>query len=143
MIDYGKRTVLGVHVDAVDVEAAVERIAFFARRRRSYAVTALAVHGVVEATKDPHLRAALRDFDLVVPDGQPVRWALNLLHSLDLPEKVPGPTIVDRLLEIAAAERIPALLASWYDVPLPAAVAASARDTRERAAGGASVRGHS
>jgi exopolysaccharide biosynthesis WecB/TagA/CpsF family protein len=104
MIDYGKRDVLGVNVDATDLECAVERIAYFARLRRPFLVTALAVHGLIEATRDPHLHDELADFDLVLPDGQPVRWALNLLHELDLPEKVPGPTVVDRLLEVAAEE---------------------------------------
>jgi N-acetylglucosaminyldiphosphoundecaprenol N-acetyl-beta-D-mannosaminyltransferase len=102
MIDYGKRDVLGVNVDATDINTAVERIAYFARLRRPYLVTALAVHGLVEATRNPVLHDELADFDLVLPDGQPVRWALNLLHGLDLAEKVPGPTVVDRLLEIAA-----------------------------------------
>jgi exopolysaccharide biosynthesis WecB/TagA/CpsF family protein len=104
MIDYGKRDVLGVPVDATDIDGAVERIAYFARLRRPYRVTALAVHGLVEATRNPVLHDDLSDFDLVLPDGQPVRWALNLLHGLDLLEKVPGPTVVDRLLEVAAAE---------------------------------------
>jgi len=104
MIDYGKRDVLGVHVDALDLDCAVDRIAQFARQQRPMSVTALAVHGLIVATQDPDLRAALNDFDLVLPDGQPVRWALDLLHRLDLPDKVPGPTVVNRLLEIAAAE---------------------------------------
>jgi exopolysaccharide biosynthesis WecB/TagA/CpsF family protein len=104
VIDYGKRNVLGVHLDATDIEAAVQRIAYYARLRRPCAVTALAVHGTIEATRDAELRAMLDDFDLVLPDGQPVRWALNVLHGLDLPDKVPGPTVVDRLLDIAADE---------------------------------------
>ncbi len=104
MIDYGKRDVLGVHLDATDVDTAVARIAYYARHRRPCTVTALAVHGTIEATRDEALRAMLADFDLVLPDGQPVRWALNLLYGLDLPEKVPGPTVVDRLLETAVDE---------------------------------------
>ncbi len=104
MIDYGKRNLLGVAFDAVDVESAVSRIGYFARLRRPLSVTALAVHGTVEAERDPGLAAALNDFDLVLPDGQAGRWALNSLYGLDLPEKVPGPTVVDRLLELAATE---------------------------------------
>ena len=77
MIDYGPHDVFGVSIDAVDLEAAVERIMFFADQRHAYKVSALAVHGIVEASRDPRLRSALNDFDLVLPDGQPVRWALN------------------------------------------------------------------
>jgi exopolysaccharide biosynthesis WecB/TagA/CpsF family protein len=102
VIDYGSRDVLGVAIDAVDLEAAVERISFFAEQRRSYRVSALAVHGIIEAGRDPRLRAALNDFDLVLPDGQAVRWAVNALYGLDLPDKVPGPSTVDVLLGRAA-----------------------------------------
>ena len=107
MIDYGKRDVLGVDVDALDLASAIERIVYFAERRLPYVVSALAVHGVIESTRDPILRAALNRFDLVLPDGQPVRWALNLLYGLDLPDKVPGPTVVDGLLERAALDALP------------------------------------
>src|SRR6478735_5255298 len=101
VIDYGAHDVFGVSIDAVDHEAAVERILFFADLRQAYKVSALAVHGIVEASRDARLRSALNDFDLVLPDGQPVRWALNALYGLDLPDKVPGPSVVDTLLERA------------------------------------------
>jgi N-acetylglucosaminyldiphosphoundecaprenol N-acetyl-beta-D-mannosaminyltransferase len=103
-MDRGKRDVLGVLVDGVDMAGAVERVLDSARLRQPGAVTALAVHGIVEANHDPRLRVALNNFDLVLPDGQPVRWALNLLYGLDLPDKVPGPSLVDELLTRAADE---------------------------------------
>lgn len=102
MIDYGKRNLLGVHIDALDLEAALERIVFAAVQHQPYAVSALAVHGVVESHRDPHLRAALDDFEVVLPDGQPVRWALNTIYGLDLPDKVPGPTVTEALLDWSA-----------------------------------------
>jgi exopolysaccharide biosynthesis WecB/TagA/CpsF family protein len=104
MIDHGKKDVLGVLVDALDMEQAVDRVAGAARRRQACSVTALAVHGIVEAGHDARLRSALNDFDVVLPDGQPVRWALNLLYGLDLPDKVPGPSLVEHLLVRAADE---------------------------------------
>jgi exopolysaccharide biosynthesis WecB/TagA/CpsF family protein len=104
MIDYGKRSVLDVRVDAVDLECALDRIMFHARRRRPFSVSALAVHGVVEAHRSPELRDAINEFDLVLPDGEPVRRAINSFYGLDLPFKVAGPTLVDRLLELCAKE---------------------------------------
>ena len=62
-------------------QAAVHRVLEAARRGKPYRVTALAVHGVMVGTRDIPFRRRLNDFDLVVPDGQPVRWALNLLHT--------------------------------------------------------------
>ncbi|HMK96821.1 MAG TPA: WecB/TagA/CpsF family glycosyltransferase [Acidimicrobiales bacterium] len=104
MIDYGKKDVLGVLIDAVDMGQAVERVTTAALLRQPYAVSALAVHGVVEASRDPALKAALNNFHCVLPDGQPVRWALNRLYKLDVPDKVPGPSLVEELLRWAAEE---------------------------------------
>ena len=41
------------------------------------AVSALAVHGLVTGALDREQKFRLNRFDLLVPDGQPVRWVLN------------------------------------------------------------------
>ena len=104
MIDKGKQNILGVGVDAVDYEAAVARIIAAARDRRSMAVTALAVHGVMTGVLDATQRYRLNHLDMVVPDGQPVRWALNRLYNAQLPDRVYGPTLTLKLCEQAARE---------------------------------------
>jgi exopolysaccharide biosynthesis WecB/TagA/CpsF family protein len=104
MIDKGKQNVLGVCVDAVDYEAAVARIIEAARERRGLAVSALAVHGVMTGVLDPIQRYRLNHLDLVVPDGQPVRWAMNMLYHTHLPDRVYGPTLMLKLCERAARE---------------------------------------
>jgi exopolysaccharide biosynthesis WecB/TagA/CpsF family protein len=110
MIFKGKRNVLGVLVDVVDYEAATERVLAAARERRPMALTALAVHGVMTGVLDPPHNARLNSFDLVTPDGQPVRWALNLLHRAALTERVYGPTLTLKVLERCAAEGLPVYL---------------------------------
>lgn len=107
MIEAGKRNVVGVMVDAVDYEAAVERIIGAAHERRPMSVSALAVHGVMTGVLDPAHRYRLNHLDLVVPDGQPVRWALNSLHKTRLADRVYGPTLTLKLCERAAAESLP------------------------------------
>jgi exopolysaccharide biosynthesis WecB/TagA/CpsF family protein len=102
MIDLGKKSVLGVMVDAVDYEAAVERIITAAIERRPYAVSALAVHGVMTGVDDPEHLYRLNQFDLVTPDGQPVRWALNLLHGTKLVDRVYGPLLTLKVCAKAA-----------------------------------------
>jgi hypothetical protein len=89
-VDAGKRNVLGVLVDALDYDAATEKVVVAARQRRPLALTALAVHGVMTGVGDPPHNARLNAFDVVVPDGQPVRWALNLLHGTKLRDWVSG-----------------------------------------------------
>ena len=110
MIDRGKRNVLGVLVDVVDYDAATARIMDAARDRRPYAVTALAVHGVMTGVLDPAHNRRLNAFDLVTPDGQPVRFALNLLHDAALTDRVYGPTLTLKVVEQAAAEGLPIYL---------------------------------
>jgi exopolysaccharide biosynthesis WecB/TagA/CpsF family protein len=97
MIDRGRAPVLGVPIDACDLEAAATRVVDAAREGRPLGVACLAVHGVMTAVGDAAYRARLADLELTVPDGQPVRWALNRLHRKGLAERVYGP---DLMLEV-------------------------------------------
>jgi N-acetylglucosaminyldiphosphoundecaprenol N-acetyl-beta-D-mannosaminyltransferase len=109
-VDQGKRNVLGVLVDLTDYADASARIIEAARERQNFAVTALAVHGVMTGVQDPAHNRRLNSFDLVTPDGQPVRWALNLLHGAALTDRVYGPTLTLEVLARAAAEGLPVYL---------------------------------
>jgi N-acetylglucosaminyldiphosphoundecaprenol N-acetyl-beta-D-mannosaminyltransferase len=106
MIDKGKKSVLGILIDAVDYEAALERIFNAASGKRAYAVSALAVHGVMTGFESEEHKYRLNSFDLIVPDGQPVRWALNLMYKSGLEQRVYGPELTLRTLERAARERL-------------------------------------
>jgi N-acetylglucosaminyldiphosphoundecaprenol N-acetyl-beta-D-mannosaminyltransferase len=105
-----KRNVLGVLVDAVDRGAAVDAIIDAAHGRCGMSVSALAVHGVMTGVLDPEQRYRLNHLDLVVPDGQPVRWALNILHGAGLPDRVYGPALMLAVCEQAARENLPVYL---------------------------------
>ncbi len=98
---------LGVKVDVVDYQAAVARVLEAAHARRPLGVSALAVHGVMTGALSKAHRYRLNNLDLVVPDGQPVRWALNLLHGAGLDDRVYGPTLTLKVCEAAARERLP------------------------------------
>jgi exopolysaccharide biosynthesis WecB/TagA/CpsF family protein len=104
MINMGKYNLIGIQIDAVDYEAAVDKIIRSAHAQQSLTVSALAVHGVMTGVLDPIHGSRLNHLDLVAPDGQPVRWALNLLHKTQLPDRVYGPTLTLRVCERAAAE---------------------------------------
>src|SRR3954469_1805423 len=105
-----KRNVLGVLVDATNYAAATDAVVAAAHDRRPLALTALAVHGVMTGVLDPAHNARLNSFDLVTPDGQPVRWALNLLHRAGLTDRVYGPTLTLKVLERCAAAGLPVYL---------------------------------
>ena len=107
MLNLGKRNILGVLIDAVDYEAAVGLILRAARERRPAAISALAVHGLMTGVMDREQRFRLNQFDLLVPDGQAVRWVLNGLYGTALPDRVYGPKLTLKVCQQAAEERLP------------------------------------
>ncbi len=115
MIDLGKHNVLGIGVNAIDYESAVARVIRCGQARQPMAVTALAVHGVMTGVADREHRYRLNRFDLICPDGQPVRWALNLLHGCGLTDRVYGPTLTLRLCAAAEADAVPVFLFGTTD----------------------------
>jgi exopolysaccharide biosynthesis WecB/TagA/CpsF family protein len=113
-----KRSVLGVLVDPTTYAEATDAVIAAAREGRPFAVTALAVHGVMTGVQDRAHGARLNAFDLVTPDGQPVRWALNSLYDAGLSDRVYGPTLTLRVLQRAAAEGLPVYLYGSTDETL-------------------------
>ncbi|MEG4806797.1 WecB/TagA/CpsF family glycosyltransferase [Microcoleus sp. F8-D3] len=110
MIDKGKKNVLGILVNAVNYEAAVSKIIAAASAGQPMSVSALAVHGVMTGVLDSTHRYRINHIDLVLPDGQPVRWALNWLYHTELPDRVCGPNAMLQICERAAEEGLPIYL---------------------------------
>lgn len=106
MLDYGKHNLLGVQINAVDYEAVIEAIMCAAHERRPLGVAALAVHGVMTGVLDREHCYRLNQLEWVVPDGQPVRWGLKLVHGVSLPDRVYGPTLTLKLCERLAADEL-------------------------------------
>lgn len=106
MVALEKRPILGVQITAADYALAVQAILESAKRRTPLAATALAVHGVMTGVSDPVHRRRLNGIDLVLPDGQPVRWALRWIHGVGLSDRVYGPNLTLKVIEAAAAEQL-------------------------------------
>ena len=99
MINLGKYSILGVNVNAVDYDYAVSTITEAAKNRQPCSVSALAVHGVMTGFLDGTHARRLNGLDLVVPDGQPVRWALSGIYKKQLPDRVYGPNLTLKVAE--------------------------------------------
>ena len=99
-------SVMGVPVSSTTYSEAVERLMTAATMRQPALATAFAVHGVVEASRDQEFLREIETFELVVPDGQPVRYALNLLYHAHLSDRVYGPTLMLKLCEAAAKQNL-------------------------------------
>jgi len=106
MIDLGKFNLLGVKINAVDYEAATAKIVDAAKNRKPLGVSALAVHGVMTGVMDDVHRHRLNSLELIVPDGQPVRWALNWIHKTGLKDRVYGPNLMLETCRAAAENGI-------------------------------------
>jgi exopolysaccharide biosynthesis WecB/TagA/CpsF family protein len=98
----GKLDLFGLGISPTSYDEAVELIVGAAESRASAIVACQAVHAVVTACGDPTLKARVNSFELVTPDGQPVRWALNWLHGSGLTDRVYGPELMLRLCREAS-----------------------------------------
>jgi len=131
--------VLGIPVALTDYEGAIAWIdAHVESRERAY-VTAAAVHLVMSARNDAEARAATLGAGLIVPDGQPLVWALRLLgHHLDA--RVYGPDLMAAYCQRAAATGVTMYL---YGGRSPEALALLTRRLLERFPGLRIVGGYS
>lgn len=93
--------VLGVPLALTDYERTMDWMdATIARRGKGYICVA-ATHTVVATQDDPELKAAVMGASMVVPDGQPVVWAMNALGS-NLSHRVYGPDLMAKFCERSA-----------------------------------------
>jgi len=118
MIDRGRHNLLGIMINAVDYEAATSMIMHAAKDRRPFATSALAVHGVMTGYLDREHRYRLNRLQLVTPDGQPVRWALNWIHRVKLTDRVYGPNLTLEVCRKASEHGLPIFLYGSRDETL-------------------------
>ncbi len=98
--------IFGVEVTATTYEEAINSIMAAAQKREAAAIDFMPVHGLVLASEDQNFRSATTKFDMICPDGQPVRWALNFFHKTNLSEPVCGPVTTLKICERAAKEGV-------------------------------------
>jgi N-acetylglucosaminyldiphosphoundecaprenol N-acetyl-beta-D-mannosaminyltransferase len=99
-------SIIGLPVAATTYAGAVAWILERALAGGVYAVEAANTHVAALARTDPEFGAAMREFDLICPDGMPLVWALNskLGSSERLTDRVYGPTL---MLETLRATDLP------------------------------------
>jgi len=105
-----KRELFGVGVSVTNYEQAVDAAMEAAAAGRGGVATFLAVHGIVTAATDPEFRRHVNRCQIVAPDGQPVRWALNFFHGAGLADRVYGPEIMRRVCRRCAEQGLSVLL---------------------------------
>jgi N-acetylglucosaminyldiphosphoundecaprenol N-acetyl-beta-D-mannosaminyltransferase len=102
--------IAGILVSSVTYESATRAVVAAASAGRSAVIAATSVHGLTLGVRDPAFGRQLNTFEMLTPDGQPVRWGLNLLHGLGLQRRVYGPQLMLDVCVAAARERLPIYL---------------------------------
>jgi N-acetylglucosaminyldiphosphoundecaprenol N-acetyl-beta-D-mannosaminyltransferase len=93
--------VLGVPLALTDYERTMDWMDATIQQRGKGYICVAATHTVVATQDDPELRAAVCNASLVVPDGQPVVWAMNALGN-NLTNRVYGPDLMAKYCERSA-----------------------------------------
>jgi N-acetylglucosaminyldiphosphoundecaprenol N-acetyl-beta-D-mannosaminyltransferase len=88
--------VLGVDVDVVNMEEALEEIAALLQRSRKGYVCVAGVHGIMEAQRNPYLLEVYSHSAMTIPDGMPLAWVGRIQGHTGM-QRVTGP---DLMLEV-------------------------------------------
>lgn len=92
--------VLGTQVACATYDSALESVKALAKAGRPTAVCPANTHIVAEARHDPAFGETIAKFDLVLPDGMPIVWALNA-RGARLRDRVYGPYLMRHVIENA------------------------------------------
>jgi len=96
-----KKQLFTVNYSITNYNEASDIILEKALSHTSFGVTALAVHGLIETVKSESFKNIVNSLDMIVPDGQPLKWALNSFYKLGLKDRVAGPILTRYVLEKA------------------------------------------
>lgn len=96
----------GMRVSATNYDEIVRCCIACAKNGQPALVDFANVHVAGTARSDPQFARAIRAFDVVATDGQPLRWALNFFHKTRLTDRVYGPEATARLCKAAAEEGV-------------------------------------
>ncbi|MEX1045542.1 MAG: WecB/TagA/CpsF family glycosyltransferase [Chthoniobacterales bacterium] len=92
-----KIPILGIPVAAVDYDSAIAEGRRLAAEPRPAAVAASNTHIISLARHNANFGNTMRNFDLVLPDGMPLRWSLNA-QGAALTDRVYGPYFMEKML---------------------------------------------
>ena len=99
-------SVLDINVNETSYADATQQIESWARAGESRRVYATSVHGTMEAHDARDFREILNRADLITPDGMPLVWMLRL-KGVRSQQRIYGPTLMLKVLEMAAREKLP------------------------------------
>ena len=95
--------ILGVGVDSLTMQEAIEQIETFFDERKPTLIATANAEMLMRATHDEELKQILNAADLVVPDGAGTVWAAHHL-GYEMPERVAGYDLAQELMRLAPSK---------------------------------------
>jgi N-acetylglucosaminyldiphosphoundecaprenol N-acetyl-beta-D-mannosaminyltransferase len=100
-LNHEKINIFGVLFSILNYDSATNIILENAKKFNSFSVSALAVHGLVTAINKKEFKDIVNSIDMVLPDGQPIKWAINSFYKANLKSRVCGPALMYNVLKTA------------------------------------------
>ena len=94
-------SILGVRVDAINFDQALDRIEQFIISGSAHQVVTVNPEFVMAAQSDVEFRRIINTAALALPDGVGILWASRRLGE-PLPDRIPGVDLVERLAALSA-----------------------------------------
>lgn len=101
-----KTAIIGTRIDHASYAGCIELISSWVSGRESRYVCIANVHTIMEAYDSVDFKGLLNDADLVTSDGMPLVWMMRA-KSVKRQERVYGPTLMLRTIEMSARDHIP------------------------------------
>ena len=104
MIFKGKFKIIENKITACDYEFVLKKIEEAVKNKKSLLISPIASHTLVRAKYNKNLKKILDGFNYLVPDSQWVRWSLDWLYGVKLPNRVYGPELMLRICALSEKE---------------------------------------
>jgi exopolysaccharide biosynthesis WecB/TagA/CpsF family protein len=104
MIFKGKFKIIENKITACNYEFVLKKIEEAVKNKKSLLISPIASHTLVRAKYNKNLKEILDGFNHLVPDSQWVRWSLDWLYGVKLPDRVYGPELMLRICALSEKE---------------------------------------
>ncbi|MDI6704120.1 MAG: WecB/TagA/CpsF family glycosyltransferase [bacterium] len=96
-----KVNIMGIDIDSIGFEEAIERIEGFISQRSIHYIVTPNVDHLIKLQKDEEFREIYKNASMVLPDGVPLLWAGRFLGT-PLKEKVSGSDLFPALCKVSS-----------------------------------------
>lgn len=102
MIFKGRFKIIENKIAACDYDFILFEIEKKIKKGQSLLVSPIASHTLVKAKYNKKLKEILDSYNFLVADSQWIRWSLKFLYGLSLADRVYGPNLMMKILELAS-----------------------------------------